>query len=195
MSAPVVLGLDLSLTAAAAVVLPADWEPGDWNLPSLVVAPPEPEEDADAFHARRTGVIANALLRFAVEHCVTHVYVEDYAYSPQATRGRAVAELGGVVKDYFLRRTRVAWAALKQPLVPRPPHELIVHPVNMAAARKALLGHVPSKRTSGVAVKDYVNEKLARMGASFGTMDEGDAFVVANYGRALLGLPYVGVGG
>ncbi len=192
-TAPVLLGLDLSLSASAAVALPADWAPGDWDVPSLVVPAVEVEEDRDAFHARRTGVVANALLRFAVEHGVTDVYCEGYAYGRQNAR-EALAELGGVVKDYFLRRGRDVWSMTAQTgEVPRPPREWVVRPVNMASARKTLLGKVPSKKTSGVPVKDHVNSQLAKMGARFKTMDEGDAFVVANHARMLLGLSHVGV--
>jgi len=178
---PVVMGLDLSLTAPAAVVLPARWRPGTWRMPSACWAAKialfvhEERERAD-FEPARWALLSNWVLDFARVRGATHVFVEDYAFAARRTAGRALAEFGGVVKYNFWNR-----------------QQIVVQPVVAASARKTLLGHVPSKKTSGVEVKDYVNEKLARMGAKFATMDEGDAFIVANHGRYLLGLPYIGV--
>ncbi len=185
MSNPIILGLDLSLTAPAAVVLGERWDPTCafeasidsrcWKA-KLAEMAREQSKKAD-WPMVRWNAIAVWLIEYAVTFEVTHVFVEDYAYSAQATAGRALAELGGVVKFRM-------WRELNR----------IVHPVNMASARKTLLGRVPAKRTSGIAVKDFVNSKLAQMGARFGTLDEGDAFVIANHARSLLGLAHVGVG-
>ena len=182
MKPPTIIGLDLSLNASAAVRLGPGWKPGNWKLESQVFVPPKfPETDKNAAAARRLEWVT-AELRWWIIGGNNYfpkdlrVYVEDYAFAASVTSARAVAELVGCVKLTLWRSG------------------ILVQPVAMNTARKALLGHVPTKKTSGIAVKDYVNEKLARMGAKFDTMDEGDAFVIANAARSLLGLSHVGVG-
>ena len=128
------------------------------------------------WQVERLDWIGNRVRTFAQANGVTNVFVEGYAFGSQNAR-EALAELGGVVKhDLYTMH-------------------LLVTPIVAASARKTLLGKVPSKKTSGIAVKDYVNEKLARMGAKFDTMDEGDAYIIANAGRAALGLDrqYAGI--
>lgn len=180
MSKEIVLGLDLSLTASAIVVLPTRWQPGTWSLRTFVIKTKHVPSTMPSHYIRRHQMerldsISRFLLDAAKKTNATHVFVEDYAFAAKQTSGRAVAELGGVVKHAFWQEG------------------LDVIPMNMASARKTLLGHVPAKRTSGIAVKDYVNHALSKMGARFESMDEGDAFVVANAGRAQLGLSHVGV--
>lgn len=187
--APVVLGLDLSLGAPAACVLSSMWKPGYWLLKSACW-----KSEIDEFmkarldngwpieraRIERLDFIAKRVAQFARLNNATSmnnaaIFVEGYAFGSQNAR-EALAELGGVVKLFLLKDLGI-----------------VVRPIVAASARKTLLGKVPSKKTSGVEVKDYVNEKLARMGARFKTMDEGDAFVIANAGRAALGLSHIGV--
>lgn len=188
MKTPTVLGLDLSLAAPAAVVLYKGWRPGDWSFRHMRAKcwAKEIEEHkewhagaygAEWWPAERLDWIGKQVATFARDNGATHAFVEGYAFGRQQNR-EALAELGGVVK-------RDLYARLN----------LMLEPVAANSARKTLLGHVPSKKASGIAVKDYVNHQLAKMGAKFATMDEGDAFVIANHGRMLLGLPHVGVGG
>lgn len=168
-----VVGLDLSLNGSAAVVSGADWNPADWSaLDSVQFTPPKGATGAERLHHVSERIVAWVS---SYGGC-PHVYVEDYAYAATVTNARAVAELVGCVKRDLWREG------------------VEVVPVAMNSARETLLGKVPSKKTSGIDVKDFVNHALARMGASFATLDQGDAFVVMNHGRAMLGLSYIGVG-
>lgn len=168
----VVMGLDLSLTGAAACIVRPEWK-GDWSelltrrVGYPLVKNPRPREIA-----QRLETIARELVDFAVLHDVAHIYVEQYAYSMVESRAHALGEVGGAVKLETLRRI-----------------DNVLHPVAVNTARKLLCGKVPAKRTSGIAPKQYVFRWLIDLGADFKTDDESDAFVIANYGRKEEGLP------
>jgi Holliday junction resolvasome RuvABC endonuclease subunit len=168
-----VIGLDISLNGSAGVMLLPHWEPGAWasGLVTATFAPPK-----NVTGAERLMIVAAKIVGWVRAVKEPQVYIEDYAFAARVTSARAVAELVGCVK-------RDLWC-----------ESVEVKPIAMNTARKLLLGRVPTKKKSGIAVKDYVNHALSRMGAQFPTMDEGDAFVIANCGRSLLGLPFVGVG-
>ncbi len=169
------MGIDLSLTAPAYCIIPDRWLPDRWGMLFMLNLKDGIGKRLDI---ERVAFIVNHLRVIAQRNHVTHVFIEDYAFAaPGRGRGeRALAELCGVLKYTFYFDL-----------------DLTITPVHIASARKTLLGHVPTKKSSGIPVKDYVNEALGTMGAEFETMDEGDAFVVANHGRSTLGLPHVGV--
>lgn len=158
-----ILGLDLSTRAAAAVAVPQDWD-GRWSrVRSLVVGEPLRRDATDPERARRCESIALPIVAFARTHVVTSVWIEGYAFS-QATAAHTLAEVGGVVR---LELVRAGFA---------------IRTANMSTARKLLLGKVPRK-----GAKDAVVATLRAAGATFETADEADAYCCANLGLYELG--------
>jgi Holliday junction resolvasome RuvABC endonuclease subunit len=167
-----ILGLDLSLRAAAGAVLRPDWQPGDWDIPTHVAGYPiEAANRSPEASAQRLWFIAEELLAFAKEHNVTSVFVEDAAYGLAGRSGVVLAELAGAVKYAFRARLK-----------------LVVVPVNASTVRKYFLGKLPRKNHAAA-----VYDALTSIGCPLKTSDEKDAFAVANYGRTELGLPGITV--
>jgi len=166
-SRPIVLGLDLSLRGPAAVVLPADWTPCDWNaIHSLRVEVPQ-----DLRGVERITLIAQTLYDFAVtRHHATHAFVEQYAFSfaPNAITG--VAELLGATKFLFWSR-----------------NQTLITPLVASSSRKLFFGPLP--RMNRRAWKTYIERRLDDAGLWLPTDDERDALIVANHGRHVLALP------
>lgn len=160
----VVMGLDLSLTAAAGVAAPLDWD-GDWHrVRSCVVGEKLRRDATDAERARRTETIALQLTRFARSVGATHAFVEGYAFG-RKNQLPQLGELGGVVKLALLREG-VTLATV-------PP----------ATARKLLLGKVPRSDA-----KEAVAAALWAAGAPRSwSHDETDAMAVLNFGMSELG--------
>lgn len=160
-----ILGLDLSLRGAAAVYIPERWQLCKWQTLRTGVFGGELPKDATPMQkAERLMQIATALYDFADTASRGNddyrVYVEDYAYGLAAFSGMRIAELGGAVKLVFCQ---MGYA---------------VTPVNISAARKRFLGD--RYVTKGSAV--VTHRLLKEMKTGFKTADEGDAFVVANWG-------------
>jgi len=104
------------------------------------------------------------------------VFVEDYAYGLAGLGGMRIAELGGAVKAQLFAQ-----------------HAAVVQPVNAMTARKIFLGKLPKgKGAAQKAVQDACIA-LGLVPKDSGS-DEADAFVIANAGRALLGLPFATIG-
>jgi len=159
----VLLGLDLSLTASAAVAVPLDWD-GQWSRVRTCVVGEKLRRDAtDAERARRTETIAARLVGFARAVSATHGFVEGYAFG-QSTAAHALGELGGVVRLELVR------AGIE------------LHTVPMQSARKLLLGRCPRE-----GAKVAVCAALRAAGARFESLDEYDAAAVANFGLSELG--------
>jgi Holliday junction resolvasome RuvABC endonuclease subunit len=159
----VLLGLDLSLNASAAVAVPLDWD-GDWSrVRSCVVGERLRRDASDAERARRTETIAARLVAFARSTGATKVFVEGYAYGLK-TSAHSLGELGGVVRLELVR------AGIELVTVP------------MQTARKLLLGKCPRE-----GAKVAVAEALKAAGARFETLDEFDAMAVANWGLSEVG--------
>ena len=159
----VILGLDLSLTAAAAVAVPTDWD-GDWNRVHSVVVGEKLRHDAsDAERARRTETIASRLVAFAQAERATVAFIEGYAYSLR-TSAHTLGELGGVVRLELIR------AGIE------------IRTANMSTARKLLLGKCPKKGAKAAAC-----DALRAAGGLFETLDESDAMVAVNFGLSELG--------
>ena len=159
----ILLGLDLSTRAAAAVCVPVDWD-GQWGrVSSLVVGEKLTQAATDAGRARRTETIATRLVAFARQHGAIEAWIEGYAFSTH--RGaHTLGELGGVVRLELLRAG------------------IGLHTSNMSTARKLLLSKVP--RTDA---KAAVFSALRSAGARFQTLDESDAFCAVNLGLAEYG--------
>ena len=158
-----VMGLDLSLTAAAAVAVPLAWD-GEWSrVRSVVVGEPLQRDATDEERALRTETIACKIVAFAILEGVSVAYIEGYAFSLR-TSAHSLGELGGVVRLALLR----AGIGIKT--------------ANMGTARKLLLGTCP-KKGAKVAVADT----LKAAGANFKTLDEYDAMVCVNIGLSEMG--------
>jgi hypothetical protein len=169
MPAAGVVGIDLSLRRTAAVYLPGDWVPGEWTGIRWVTAGYELSGADPEEVAARLMAIAREVVDFVRGVGAGHVFVEDYAYG-MAGKSRAViglAELGGAVKVKLLESAVVA------------------RPANMASARKLFLGKLPTGKGAAQAA---VQAALKQMGSPFVGSDAGDAMVVANAGRSLLGM-------
>lgn len=177
-----VIGLDLSLTAPAAVAIPIGWRPGNWRaVDADLLKPDAPSKDDLEGQFRRYRVIAEWAKKFAATHgggAVAATFRESYGFSQNTTGGSRIMESGGIV-CYTLY---TAFA-----IVPRP--------VAANSARKFLLGFSPSKRT-GHNAKVEVQAALFKAGAPK-KWEENicDAFVVANFGLTELGQTGVSVAG
>lgn len=171
LSSTVVLGLDLSLRAAAAIVITDSfYKHLDWDeLPTIVVGHGLTKEATEAERLDRIIHIAETIEVFASKHYVSHVFVEHYAYSMNGvSQAHSLGELGGVVKAHLHR------------------NGYPVQPVIASQARKFAFGKIPRKDA-----KIYVGQKVNAMGGNFKTADEVDAWVVGNFGRSELDLPAI----
>lgn len=154
----VLVGLDLSVTAAAAVSVPLNWD-GRWSrVQSIVVGEKLHRNATDEERARRTETIASRLVAFARHAGATQAWIEGYAFN-QRSAAHTLAELGGVVRLELVR------AGIE------------LHTANMSTARKLLLGKLPRSD-----VKVHVFNALRAAGAPFETCDEADAMAAANLG-------------
>lgn len=166
---PPVVGLDLSLTAPAACLIPSGWQIGDWaDLEVAAWSPPAPEEpdNLDALY-RRLSWITSAVVEFCARRARPVVAVEQYAFSRSSSSVTKLAELGGCVR-----------VALWQ-------DGIVARPLVAASARKLLLGKLPRK-----GAKDAT--QIALWGAGCPKAWSGDvldAFACANLALSDLGVP------
>jgi len=160
----VILGLDLSLNAAAAVAVPANWDRVWSRVNTVVVGEVLSTMATLEERARRTQSIARKLCAFARQHNVTHAWIEDYAFSRKSASVHALAELGGVVK-----------LALAE-------EGIVLERANMGTARKLLLG-----MGRGKGIKLAVYDAWLAAGRRFESLDESDAMACANLGLSHLG--------
>lgn len=163
---PVVLGLDLSLRGAGMVAVPAFWG-GDWNrVARHTFGEALARDAADALRVGRLTRIAAMIVEFARRHGTTDAIVEGYSFASQSSQAHSLGELGGVVRHQLVEKLGIV------------PASVPVH-----SARKLLLGKLPRKDAK-IATRAYLTK--CGMPASW-SMDEGDAFVVANYLLSELG--------
>src|SRR4051812_4927637 len=102
MSAPAVLGLDLSPTASACFAVPLDWD-GEWRRTTrLTVGEHLSRTASDTARARRCESIAARIVGFALQHRVTVAYIEGYAFG-RADQAHTIAEVSGVVRLELVR--------------------------------------------------------------------------------------------
>ena len=186
--APTVIGLDMSLTGAAAVVLPAGWNHEPKTVKTMLTGY---KLGAGALYGERLDRIVHVvdvLGSFIEEHGgnpardgrngvllkPVAVFIEDYAYSKHSANTTKLAELGGALR-YFLA------------------HELGIVPqiITASRARSYLLGKIPKGK--GVQ-KPAVQAALRSAGFNFESHDEYDAMAVANAGLAELGFAGVTFG-
>ena len=162
-----ILGLDLSVRAAAAIAGPLSWD-GDWTqLSTKIVGEPLRKGASERERIDRCVRLGVSLSAFAREHGVTDVYIEGYAYG-QATAAHTLGELGGLVR-LGLMRTGID-----------------LHVANMSSSRKLMCGTIPRSADK----KAVVQATLRRAGAPALILDSGDlcdAFVCLNWGMSELG--------
>lgn len=175
-----VVGLDLSLRQAAAVVIPPDWDLEWHSLKTLVWGGGLPYTAPESDRLDRLHWMKQQVYGFCVDNNARHVFVEQYAFSQGQSQAHALGELGGVIKLTLHEHLRI-WGI-------KPAREIAgegvwtLQTVTASQARKFLLGKVPAK-----GAKDFTHVRLQAMGAPFKTQDETDAFVVANWGQSELG--------
>jgi hypothetical protein len=162
-----IVGLDLSLRAAAACALPHRW---NHSLKRVKVATFGGDVAAEATpldRVQRLHDIANGIVDFCRKNQASHVWTEEFAFSQKQSQSHALGEGGGVVK-----------LALYQQL------GLVVIPVVASSARKLMLQHLPKSD-----VKTFTHWNIRQLGAPIDKWngDEIDAFVVANFGLSELG--------
>lgn len=157
-----IVGLDLSLRAAAVCAIPVGWDQNFGHVRTRVFGHGL-AHDADE-HARlsRLHEIADGIVTFCREYRTQRVFVEQYAFSQAMSHARSIAECGGVVKYRLFRKLG---------------H--VAEPIVAAGARKLLLQHLPRAD-----VKKFVVRNVRRLEGSPRTWgeDEIDAFVIANAG-------------
>lgn len=167
---PIVVGLDMSLTGAAGVALPAGWDGTPAGVTSVLTGY---KLTADATYEARidrivhvVDVLCSFIEKLSDENKLA-VFIEDYAYSKHSASTTKLAEVGGAVR-YFLA------------------HELgiIPHVITASRARKYLLGALPKGK--GVQ-KPAVEKALRSAGFMFESGDEYDGCCCANAGLAELG--------
>lgn len=161
-----IIGLDLSLRAAAACALPIDWDHDMRTIRTCVSGIALGKDATSAHRLERINAISAGIVAFCRAHKASEVFVEEYAFAQGASHAREIAELGGVIK-YRL------FAELS----------LVAIPVVASRARKVLLQKLPRKD-----VKPWVVANVKRLpGTVDWTPDEVDAFVIANCGSEMVG--------
>lgn len=167
-----VVGLDLSLRAAAACAIPRRWNQ-NLNQVRTMVAGYGVEQNDEEARVIRLEVISEAIGEFCVQNKAITVSLEEYAFSQGQAHSHAIGEIGGVVKLELRRRLK---------LTPRP--------LFSNTARKTLLQWLPSSRGKPKGyLKRYVTTNVRRLGGVTlrWTDDEIDAFVIANHTLMLAG--------
>jgi Holliday junction resolvasome RuvABC endonuclease subunit len=170
----IVAGLDLSLTGTGISVIDArSWECDIACVSSVRIGEKLKGSNADADHearVRRLVMIANEVVAFLAGEHVTHVFVENYSFAMQHS-AHQLGEIGGTVKSTIWRELGI-----------------VAKPISNTTARKLFLG-----RGTGKGIKEEVARRLRELGWRR-SVDEGDAFVIANYGLSELGFPALSIG-
>lgn len=159
-----VVGIDLSLRAAAACAIPCPWD-FDMKKVRMVRAGYALTNDASPRDKIERAIqIAHDVCVFCVNVKALRVAIEEYAYAAGGSNAHLTVECGGHLKADILQTLDVA-----------------VYPVQASTARKVLLQRVPGKMGPGK-TKPWVVANVKRLGgpALEWTDDEIDAFVVAN---------------
>jgi hypothetical protein len=170
-----IVGLDLSLRGAAAVIVPASWildSPRSWD--SLTRMTVGYEGGDNERKVTRLHDIAKSIADFVGRSETKHVFVEDYAFGMM--NGIRLGELGGAVKAYIYAT-----------------YGIVTVPMNMSTARKYLLGKIP--RGKGAVAKRLTEVMTDLQLPSAWTADERDAWIIANAARAEMGIPGATLGG
>lgn len=155
-----VIGLDLSLRAAAACSIPLNW---DQDLKKVTMAKFGYELDEDATERDKIDrliSIAHDVCVFCINEKAHRIAAEAYAFSAQSSSVTKLAELGGHVRADVLQTLDIA-----------------IETITPSRARKVLLQNCPSRDSKKFAVR---NVKRLKGPTKHWTEDECDAFVIAN---------------
>lgn len=169
-----VVGLDLSLQAAAACAIPLKWKEHDMlHTRTIVVGYGVKDSDGEEVRLERLDKIAKALVEFCDNNHAVAIGVEDYAFSQGQSRAHALGEIGGVTKLALYKKLNV-----------------IPTPIVASTARKTLLQKLPGQRGMKKGfMKKFVAHNVRRLEGptlKWGE-DEIDAFVIANHRRMIEG--------
>ena len=173
MSSSIVMGLDLSLTGAAACILPCSWMPADWaSLKTVLVGRKLGVDATTRDKVLRIQEICSTMLELAETSGVTHAFVEGYSFGAKGASHYQLAELGGAMRVKFAERLGIYLEAIA-----------------VSSARKYLLTKLPraKKGEAKISEKIVVQAVLIKAGLQLNSADEYDAFVVANAGLAAIG--------
>jgi Holliday junction resolvasome RuvABC endonuclease subunit len=168
-----VIGLDLSLTAAAAAAIPRQWTNNLDDVKTMRVGYGLSDIEEEGERMDRLDFIVERIMEFCQQHSPVALGVEEYAYSQGQSRSHALGELGGVVKLAVWKRLHIT------PL-----------PVVASTARKTLLQKLPNLRGKKKGyLKTWVVHNVQRLeGPTLRwTADEIDAFVIANHRLMMVG--------
>lgn len=168
MSSPdIVCGVDLSTTGLGLVAVPEDWGL-DWSkLAFETLVPPEMHDAPPWQVIGRLMTLVEGVVDFVQRNDVTHVWIESLpTHGGQTYSAGKLEQVGGAVRYALRRDCRLnAWTS------------------PIATARKLVMGKMPRRD-----VKATVHATVRSFsGVPFGTGDEIDAFVAANYGMSLIG--------
>lgn len=168
------VGLDLSLRAAAACAIPYDaWDGKLDYVRTMMFGYDLPNTASPKDKLARIHSIADGVTKFCAGVDAKAIYIEEYAFSQGQAHAHEIGEVGGVVKHRLFRKLG-----------------LVTIPVANNTARKTLLVKLPSPRGKPKGyVKSWVWANVRRLegSARVWTNDEVDAFVIANHGIAAEG--------
>lgn len=166
-----VLGLDLSLSRTAAILLPVDFR-GDFAEVVTAVAGHGLHTTADELaRDARCLEVAQTVEELVHGVRVAGAFVEGYAFA-RSGAPHALGELRAVVRRVLV--ARYGWAPV---------------PVSQSAARKLFFGRAPRAPEGGGRrwLKNYILASVRACGAPFQHDDEADAFLIANFGLTEVG--------
>jgi len=158
-----VVGIDLSLRAAAAVAIPLPWDHDLGKVKTFKAGYALTERATSKERVQRIAQLGKEIAGFCLKMRTQRVGIEDYAYSAKSAHQHQTFECGGHLKVEILELL-----------------DLEVHTIAASSARKTLLGVVP--RLGQGQTKPWVVRNVKRLGGptEAWTDDECDAFVVAN---------------
>lgn len=155
-----VVGLDLSLRAAAACALPLDWDHDLNKVRMGKFGYDLPDDASDREKIERLAKIAHDVSVFCINAKATRIAAEGYAFAASSSSVTKLAELGGAVRVDVLESLDIA-----------------IESIPASRGRKILLQNCPKKDS-----KKFVVRNVKRLGGPTKkwTEDECDAFVCAN---------------
>lgn len=170
-----IAGLDLSLSGLGAVVVPGDWDFTFSRIAFTSFGVSLPKKATEREITDRLLLLSHDVTVWLGREKATHVYVESLP-TQRAYQLVPLAELRCAVRLELRRKLAID-----------------IDVANQTSARYLFLGGLPKKTPAGDKFdkKAAIAEMLKARGARFEDLDQGDAFVVANWGMAALGVPHL----
>jgi Holliday junction resolvasome RuvABC endonuclease subunit len=166
-----ILGIDASLRALGAFVIPCDWDMRPERCKGYTLGVDLPKNASPQQLVERLRMLSVDLVTIVHKHNVRHVWIESYAYGMN-TAAHSLGELGGVIKVDLWRETRI-----------------VVETGNQSAARKFVYGQMPPRGVGDAQRKAWLFEPLKLAGLPVADHNQSDAAVQALFGADLLGIP------